>query len=136
MTIQAAFTSDRMCLALTGMTVFEFTYNTLTDAQKPNRSVSGAFGGESSGLLPSHINIAAFWSAHEGISPYDVLSFFLRLDRTRCFRWIQFLLRSCYNAGRYLVLPKTTDPLGRRIFREFPEAKRYLHRREHRIQNP
>ena len=60
MTIQSAFTSDRMCLALTGMTVFEFNNllpgfsTTLTEAQRArNTQRIRAFGGGRTGLLPT-----------------------------------------------------------------------------------
>ena len=63
---------------------------------------------------------------------------FLRLDRTRCFRWIQFLLPVLATTlGRYLVLPKRQIRSVEEFFREFPEAKDiFIDGTERRIQKP
>ena len=144
MTIQSAFTSDRMCLALTGMTVFEFNNllpgfsTTLTEAQRArNTQRIRAFGGGRTGLLPTPAHKLFAALVYMKVYPtYDVLSFFLRLDRTRCFRWIQFLLPVLATTlGRYLVLPKRQIRSVEEFFREFPEAKDiFIDGTERRIQ--
>ena len=48
---------------------------------------------------------------------------FCALSRTRCFRWIQFLLPVLATTlGRYLVF-LSVDPLGRRVLRGVPGGK-------------
>ena len=83
MTIQSAFTSDRLCCALTGMTVFEFNNllpgfsTTLMEAQRArNTQRIRAFGGGRTGLfLLPHKLFAAL--VYMKVYPtYDVLSFF------------------------------------------------------------
>ena len=87
MTIQSAFTSDRMCLALTGMTVFEFNNllpgfsTTLKEAQRArNTQRIRAFGGGRTGLLPTPAHKLFAALVYMKVYPtYDVLSFFCAL---------------------------------------------------------
>ena len=146
MTIQSAFTSDRMCLALTGMTVFEFNNllpgfsTTLKEAQRArNTQRIRAFGGGRTGLLPTPAHKLFAALVYMKVYPtYDVLSFFLRLDRTRCFRWIQFLLPVLTKTlSRNLVLPRRQIRSVEEFFREFPEAKDiFIDGTERRVQKP
>ena len=70
MTIQSAFTSDRMCLALTGMTVFEFNNllpgfsTTLTEAQRARNTqrIGHLVEEEQACFLLPHINSLPLWS--------------------------------------------------------------------------
>lgn len=146
MTIQSAFSSDRSCLALTGISVAEFqnllpTFSTtlgealITRNQKRIR----AFGGGRKGLLPTPAHrLFAVLVYLKAYPTYDVLSFLLRLDRTRCCRWIQFLLPVLAKTlGRNLVLPKRQIHSVDEFFREFPEAKDiFLDGTERRVQRP
>ena len=146
MTIESAFSSDRLCCALTGMTVFEFHNllpgftSALREAQRArNPQRIRAFGGGRIGLLPTPAHKLFAVLVYLKVYPtYDVLSFFLRLDRTRCFRWIQFLLPVLAKTlGRNLVLPKRQIRSVEEFFREFPEAKDiFIDGTERRVQKP
>ncbi len=146
MTIQSAFASDRSCLALTGMTVFEFNTllptftHALGEAQRArNQHRIRAFGGGRTGLLPTPAHKLFAVLVYMKVYPtYDVLSFFLRLDRTRCYRWIQFLLPVLATTlGRNLVLPKRQIHSVEEFLREFPDAKDiFIDGTERRVQKP
>ncbi len=146
MTIQSAFSSDRSSLALTGMTVFEFNNllsgftSALMEAQRArNPKRIRAFGGGRTGLLPTPAHRLFAVLVYMKVYPtYDVLSFLLRLDRTRCCRWIQFLLPVLAKTmGRNLVLPKRQIRSVEEFFREFPQAKDiFIDGTERRVQKP
>lgn len=135
-----------MCLALTGMTVGEFQNmipefaNNLTEACRArNQNRIRAFGGGRTGLLPTPAHKLFAVLVYMKVYPtYDVLSFLLRLDRTRCCRWIQFLLPVfARTLGRKLVLPKRQIRSVDEFFREFPEAKDiFIDGTERRVQKP
>ena len=146
MTIKSAFTSDRMCFALTGLSVsafnnllLEFT-NTLSEAYRTRHGIGKrAFGGGRIGLLPTPAHKLFAVLVYLKVYPtYDVLGFLLRLDRTRCFRWIQFLLPVLTKTlGRNLVLPKRQIRSVEEFFQEFPEAKDvFIDGSERRTQKP
>lgn len=146
MTIQSAFSSDRSCFALTGLSVhgfnnllLEFT-NNLSEAYRTRHVTrKRAFGGGRIGLLPTPAHKLFAVLVYLKVYPtYDVLGFLLRLDRTRCFRWIQFLLPVLAKTlGRKLVLPKRQIHSVEEFFREFPEAKDvFIDGTERRTQKP
>ena len=146
MTIQSAFSSDRLCFALTGLSVaafhnllLEFT-NNLSEAYRVRHGIGKrAFGGGRIGLLPTPAHKLFAVLVYLKVYPtYDVLGFLLRLDRTRCFRWIQFLLPVLAKTlRRKLVLPKRQIRSVEEFFREFPEAKDvFIDGSERRVQKP
>ncbi len=146
MTIKTAFSSDRLCYALAGISVAEFNNllpefsNTLKEACiTRNLKRKRAFGGGRKGSLPTPAHrLFAVLIYLKAYPTYDVLSFLLRLDRTRCCRWIQFLLPVLAKTlGRKLVLPKRQIHSVEEFFREFPEAKDiFIDGTERRVQKP
>lgn len=102
-----------------------------------NQNRIRAFGGGRKGLLPTPAHrLFAVLVYLKAYPTYDVLSFLLRLDRTRCCRWIQFLLPVLAKTlGRKLVLPKRHIHSVEEFFREFPEAKDiFINGTERRVQ--
>lgn len=146
MTIKSAFSSNRLCFALTGLSVagfnnllLEFT-NNLGEAYRMRHGTGKrAFGGGKIGLLPTPAHKLFAVLVYLKVYPtYDVLGFLLRLDRTRSFRWIQFLLPVLAKTlGRKLVLPRRQIRSVEEFFREFPEAKDvFIDGSERRTQKP
>lgn len=132
MNINTAFKSDRVCKSLTGFSIGEFRgmleqfkicLNEAYLKRKPKRERK--LGGGKKGNLPTlEHKLFTVLMYLKCYPTYDVFGFILGLDRTRAFRWIQFLFPVLEVAlGRELVLPKRQIHSVREFLYFFPEVK-------------
>ncbi len=146
MNIATALKSDRVCKALTGLRICEF--RALADSfqrnvlnakatQRPNRKRK--IGGGRRGAIP-HIEEKLFTALIylKCYPTYDLLGFLIGLDRTRAWRWIQYLFPILQTTlGHELVLPKRQIRSVEEFLVSFPEIKDvFVDGTDRRIQKP
>ncbi len=146
MNINTALKSDRVCKALTGLRINEFRElvepfkkNLLETRAKllPNRQRKT--GGGRRGVIPEAEQKLFTALLYLKCYPtYDLLGFIIGLDRTRSFRWIQFLFPILKQTlGRELVLPERQIHSVEEFIKLFPEVKDvFIDGTDRRIQKP
>jgi hypothetical protein len=146
MNISSALKSNRLCAAMTGLTIREFTnlvpvFASVTDVMRrernPKRKRKFGAGHPSALRTPEEqLFFALFYL--KSYPTVDVLSFLVGFDRSNACRNAQFLLSSLTKAlGRKLVLPKRQITSVEEFFREFPQAKDiFIDGTERRVQKP
>ena len=146
MNISSALKSNRLCAAMTGVTIHEFTnlapvFASVADAMRRERNAKRRrkFGGGRKSALPTpeeQLFFALFYL--KSYPTVDVLSFLVGFDRRNACRNAQFLFSVLAKPlGRKLVLPKRQITSVEEFFREFPEAKDiFIDGTERRIQKP
>lgn len=132
MNYKAALRTDRMCKALTGLTVVEFTnlvadfswnYKEYEAKRKPKR-IRKLGGGRSSKLETIEEKLFYILWYMKTYPTFDVASFQVGFHRSKACDWVHLLLPLLEQTmKRKLVLPqrKISDP--EEYFRLFPEAK-------------
>lgn len=146
MNISPALKSNRLCAALTGLTIAEFAnlvpvFALVLDVLKRERTLNRVrkFGGGRKGVLKTpeeQLFFALFYL--KSYPTVDVLSFLAGFDRSNACRNAQFLFSVLTKAlGRKLVLPKRQITSVEQFLREFPEAKDiFIDGTERRVQKP
>lgn len=146
MNIKSALRSNRSCLALTGVNVAEF--NTLTplfasiyreERIKTNPKRMRKFGGGRIGGLKTieeKLFLALMYL--KTYPTFDVVSFFVGIDRSNCYRAIKFLLPVLeITLGRQLALPKRQIHSVEEFLLLYPEVKDvFLDGTDRRVQRP
>lgn len=146
MNISSALKSNRLCAAMTGCTIGEFTnlvpvFSSVFDAMKRERNPKRTRkfgGGRKSALRTSEEQLFFSLFYLKAYPTVDVLSFLVGFDRSNACRNAQFLFSVLTRAlGRKLVLPKRQIRSVEEFFREFPEAKDiFIDGTERRVQKP
>ena len=146
MNIKPMLSGDRVCKAMTGLTVkevenleIEFSWN-LKEAyaiRKPNRKRK--IGGGFKGHLPDSLHKLVVSLMYLKVYPtFDVMGVLCQADRSRCCRWMQFFLPVLEKTlGRKLVLPIRQITSVEEFFRLYPEAKDvFVDGTDRRVQKP
>src|SRR3989339_2000155 len=146
MNISSALKSNRLCAAMTGITIDEFVnlvpvFTLVSDTMKRERNQERTrkFGGGRKGALKTPEEQLFFALFYLKTYPtVDVLSFLAGFDRSNACRNAQFLFSALTKAlGRKLVLPTRQITSVEEFFREFPEAKDiFIDGTERRVQKP
>lgn len=146
MNIKSALKSDRVCKALTGLTIAEFqgltqsfTKNLLEARHKLLPVRQRKIGGGRKGKIPlieeKLFTVLIYLKCYP---TYDLLGFIIGLDRTRSCRWIQFLFPILEQTlGRELVLPERQIHSLDEFVTLFPEIKDvFIDGTDRRVQKP
>lgn len=143
---QKLFTNERLCKAMTGMSVHEFHALVPVFSQalvayryQLNPDRKRKIGGGQKGKLPTVEDKLACILMYLKIYPtYDVMSFLTDRDRGKCCRSVQFLLPVLELAlGRALVLPERKARTVSEVFERFPELKDvFVDGTERRVEKP
>jgi len=146
MNISSALKSNRLCAAMTGITIDEFVnlvpvFTLVSDTMKRERNQERTrkFGGGRKGALKTPEEQLFFALFYLKTYPtVDVLSFLAGFDRSNACRNAQFLFSALTKAlGRKLVLPTRQITSVEEFFRQFPEAKDiFIDGTERRVQKP
>lgn len=146
MSISSALKSNRLCAAMTGLTVTEFerlvpVFSSCWEAsmrqRHPDRKRKFG-GGRKSALRTIEEKLFFALLYLKSYPTVDVLAFIAGFDRSNACRNTQFLFSVLAKAlGRKLVLPKRQIRSVDEFFREFPEAKDiFIDATERRTQKP
>lgn len=132
MNIQTALKSDRICKALSGLSINEFN-NLIPDLENVlseyRRSVLPSrlrkVGGGRKGNLPTiEDKLLAILIYLKDYPTFDVLGFIIGTDRTRAFRWVKLLLPMISKTlARKIALPKRQINSVEEWLRIHPELK-------------
>lgn len=146
MNISSALKSNRLCAAMTGLTIGEFTnlvplFASITNEMRRERNLKRKrkFGaGHPSALHTPEEQLFFALFYLKSYPTVDILSFLVGFDRSNACRNAQFLFSALTRAlGRKLVLPKRQIRSVEEFFREFPEAKDiFIDGTERRVQKP
>lgn len=132
MNIQPVLRNNRFCLALTGVTVAEFTdlvpvFTQVLLEMRINRNPDRKRkygGGRIGGLKTVEEKLFYTLMYLKTYPTFDVASFWVGIDRSNCCRAIQYLLLVLEKTlGRRLVLPKRQIRSVEEFVRLFPEVK-------------
>jgi len=146
MKITFALKSNRLCAAMTGLTINEFMdlvpmFGAVVDEMRRARHTDRKrkFGaGHPSALSNAQEQLFFILFYLKSYPTVDVLSFLVGFDRSNACRNAQFLMSALTRAlGRKLVLPKRQIRSVEEFYKEFPEAKDiFIDGTERRVQKP
>ena len=144
MNISKAFTNDRLCKALTGMTAYEIngllpTFETLLITEAKSKDRIRNIGGGRKGELPSSLHKLFFILFYFKCYPtFDFASFICSVHRSRPHDWVKnFMPILEKTLGRNLVLPTRKINNLKDFLTHFPEAKElFADGTERRVQRP
>lgn len=146
MNVAAALRTDRMCKAITGLTVREFTelvtdftwnYSEYVIKLKPNRirKIGGGRGSYIESIEEKLLYILWYMKVYP---TFDLASFMVGFARSKACKWMHALLPILEQTmKRKLVLPERQISSPEEYFKLFPEAKEvFLDGTERRRQRP
>lgn len=146
MNISAPLQSNRLCKALTGLSIGEFNDLSLSFAWNLKESYYTNYpervrkvGGGRKGVLPNaRLKLFAILMYLKTYPTYDMFGFLIGCVRSKAHRHVQFLLPILEKTlKRKFVLPKRKISTPEEFFRLFPEAKDvFLDGTERRVQKP